>query len=221
MVHPLFCLKQLFNFFIFSIYIMPKFPYPENPALTDAPLLDAIKRRWSPVAFSDEPIEQEKIQAILEAMRWTQSSRNEQPWRLIYATQDDKEAFDNLTSILAEGNSYAKKAYMVGLICALPNHEYKNKPNRTHQYDTGAAMHSIFLQAVSMDLVAHEMSGFDIEGSHAVLGIPEEVVPMAMIAIGYPGDENQLSEDLKDRQEIGQRERKDLSEVVFKGKWQS
>lgn len=199
---------------------MSKFPYPENPALTDAPLIDAIKRRWSPVAFSNEPIEDEKMNALFEAMRWTQSSRNEQPWRLIYATQDDKEEFDNLTSVLVEGNNYAKNAYMVGLVCTLPNHEYKNKPNLTAQYDTGAAMHSLFLQAVDMNLVAHEMSGFDHEAVHSVLGVPAEVVPMAMIAIGYPGDINDVPEDRKAGQEAGKRERKDISKIVFKGKWQ-
>lgn len=200
---------------------MSKFPYPENPAPTDASIISAIKRRWSPVAFSDEPIEEEKMNSLFEALRWTQSSRNEQPWRIVYATHDDTENFERLSSILMEGNSYAKNAYLLMLACALPNHEYKNKPNWTHQYDTGAAMHAIFLQAVDMGLVGHEMEGFDKEAAHTVIGVPVEVVPMAMMAIGYPGDENALSEDLKPRQETGKRERRPLDATFFKGKWKS
>ena len=199
---------------------MPKFSYPENPTPTDVPIFSAIKRRWSPVAFSSEPIEEEKMKVLFEALRWTQSSRNEQPWRIIYATHDDTENFDRLASILAEGNqAYAKNAYLLLLACAIPNHEYKNKPNWTHQYDTGAAMHSIFLQATELNLVGHEMEGFDKEAAHTVIGVPAEVVPMAMMAIGYPGDEEALSEDLKPRQETGKRERKETSEIFYKGKW--
>lgn len=199
---------------------MKKFPYPENPAPTDAPLIPAIKRRWSPKAFSSDPIDPEKIQTLFEAMRWTQSARNEQPWRVIYATQDEKENFDNLSSVLVN-NDFAKKAYLLMLICALPNHEYKNKPNWNHQYDTGAAAHALFLQAVEMNLIAHEMEGFDKELTHSVIGVPAEVVPMAMIAVGYPGDESGFDpEELKKRKE-NSRKRKEISEFVFKGKWKN
>lgn len=199
---------------------MSKFPYPENPALTDSPLIDAIKRRWSALAFSGEPIEPEKIQTLFEAMRWTQSSRNEQPWRIVYATKDDPEDFERLSSLLLEGNEYAKEAYLLLLACAVPNHVYKNKPNRLHQYDTGAAIHAMFLQAVDMGLVAHEMAGFDKEKPYQLLGIPQEVVLMAMMAVGYPGDESKIDpEKLKGRYEQ-HKERKEISDIAFKGKWQ-
>src|SRR3989344_261411 len=105
---------------------MPKFPYPENPAPTDAQLIPAIKRRWSPLSFSDQPIEPEKIRSLFEAMRWTQSSRNEQPWRIIYATKDDKKEFEQLASLLTEDNSYAKEAYLLMLICAVQNLAHNN-----------------------------------------------------------------------------------------------
>ena len=99
---------------------MPKFPYPENPAPTEAKLIDVIKRRWSPLAFSAEPIEPEKMEALFEAMRWTQSSRNEQPWRVIYATKENPEDFSKLSSLLSEGNEYAKNAYLRDAKLCLP-----------------------------------------------------------------------------------------------------
>lgn len=201
---------------------MSKFPYPENPAKTNLPIIESIKRRWSPKAFSADPIKEEDIKTLFEAARWTQSSRNEQPWRFIYATQDDQKDFDRLVSLLSESNqTWAKNAYLLILACALPKHEYKDKPNWTHQYDTGAAMHAIFLQAVDMNLIAHQMEGFDKEKVHSVLGVPEEIVPMAMIAVGYPGDEKQFDpEELKTRKE-NSRKRKEISDFAFKGKWHS
>ena len=201
---------------------MSKFPYPKNPALTDAPLIEPIKQRWSPLAFSDEKIEQEKIKAIFEAARWTESSRNELPWRIIYATKDDKKDFDKLVSFLTEDNfAYAKDAYLLMLICAYPTFpDYNNKPNRAHQYDTGAAAHSMFLQAVGTGLVAHVVGGFDKEKPYQELGIPADVVLMTMMAVGYPGDENKVDPELLKKRYEEHRTRKPLESRFFKGKWQ-
>ncbi len=199
---------------------MSRFPYPENPALTDAPLLDPIKRRWSPLAFSSDSIEPEKIDALFEAARWTQSSRNEQPWRIIYATKDDPENFDRLASFLTEDNAYAKQAFLLFMVCAFPTFpNYKNKPNRMHQYDTGAAIQSLIIQAVSMGLITHQMSGFDKERPYTALDIPADVPLMAMVAIGYPGDERTIDpERLKERYHEHQ-QREATGSRVFKGKW--
>ena len=200
---------------------MTKFPYPENPALTDAPLIDPIKRRWSPLAFSPESIEPEKIQAIFEAARWTESSRNELPWRIIYATREDQNDFEKLLSMLTEDNfAYAKDAYLLMLICAYPTFpNYQDKPNRTHQYDTGAAAHAMFLQAVGSGLVAHMVGGFDKKRPYQELGIPENVVLMTMMVVGYPGDESKVDPGLLKERIEERNDRKPLATRVFKGKW--
>lgn len=193
--------------------------YPNNPAKTSAPIHELISNRWSPLAFSSEEIEEEKITSLFEAMRWAPSSFNGQPWRIIYATQSNPEEFENMASLLLEGNSWSKNAYMLLHICALKNFEYNGKPNRHHQYDTGAAIENLFLQANSMGLVAHEMAGYDQEKAYEVLGIPaESAVSMAMMAVGYPGKVQDLSEDLQERQNAS-RERKPVDELVFLGKW--
>ena len=153
-------------------------------------------------------------------MRWTQSSRNEQPWRLVYATKDDKENFERLASLLTEDNAYAKEAYLLMLIGAMQNHEYKNKPNSKHQYDTGAAVHAMFLQAVGQELVAHVMGGFDKEKAFQVLGIPEDVTLLVMMAVGYPGDESKIDQELLKKRYQEHQRRRPVNEFAFKGKWQ-
>lgn len=193
-------------------------PYPRNDADTEKPLIEPIKRRWSSVAFSPEPLSQEQVATLFEAARWTQSSRNEQPWRFIYATKDDEDNYQRLSSLLNEGNQYATNAYLLFLGCAILDYEYKNKPSRHAQFDTGAAMNNIFLQAVGMGLVAHEMGGFDAERAIKELGIPDRVEPMAMMAVGYPGDAEELSEKLKEKQNKV-RQRRPLSEIAFLGFW--
>ena len=198
---------------------MSKFPYPKNDAPTEAPLIEAIKKRWSPFAFSDEPIEPEKIETLFEAMRWTQSSFNEQPWRLVYATKSDPENFERMASLLMEGNAWAKNAYLLGLGCAMPKLVLTDKPNAMARHDTGAAMNNIFLQAVGMDLVAHEMGGYDHEAAYEVLEIPKDIIITAMIAIGYPGDESKI-DPVKQKERFNQHQkRKGLRYIAFKGKW--
>lgn len=193
--------------------------YPQKPAPAEHPVHDLITKRWSPLAFSSKLIEPEKIQSLFEAMRWAPSSFNGQPWRVIYATQDDKEAFEKLSSLLTEGNAWAKNAYLLLLICAVKDFEHNGKPNKHHMYDTGAAIENLFLQAVSMDLVGHEMAGYDEEKSYEILNIPKDKTQsLAMMAVGYPGEQTLLSED-QIKREQGERVRKPISEFAFKGEW--
>ena len=51
----------------------------EKSADTKYPINDSLKQRWSPLAFSDQMVEPEKLCSVLEAVRWAASSYNEQP----------------------------------------------------------------------------------------------------------------------------------------------
>ena len=53
----------------------------------ESDILELIKERRSRRAFSDQPVEPEKIKSLFEAARWAPSSLNEQPWLYIYATK--------------------------------------------------------------------------------------------------------------------------------------
>src|SRR3989337_2910366 len=46
-------------------------------------VLKAIRERRSILRFRPEPVEDEKIQAILEAGRWAPSCGNSQPWEFV------------------------------------------------------------------------------------------------------------------------------------------
>jgi Nitroreductase family len=51
----------------------------EKIAETQVPIHELMRRRWSPRAFLDLPIEPEKLLSMFEAARWAASSNNEQP----------------------------------------------------------------------------------------------------------------------------------------------
>ena len=50
-----------------------------------------------------------------------------------------------------------------------------------------------------MGIIAHQMAGFDMEKARTDLGLPAGHEPVAMIAVGYPGDAAELPDYLRER----------------------
>lgn len=191
----------------------------EKPADAQYPIHDLIKRRWSPRAFSDQPIEAEKLHMLFEAARWAPSSNNEQPWRFIFANKDHELEWNRLLSCLVEANrKWASRAPVLILSVASLNFEEDATPNRHAFHDTGMAVENLVLQATALGLSAHQMAGFDVEKARADLKIPSGYEPVAMIAVGYPGDLASLSDRLRER-ELRPRSRRPLSDWTFAGQW--
>lgn len=191
----------------------------EKLAKTDSPIHELLARRWSPRAFDERPIEPEPLRCLFEAARWAPSSSNEQPWRFVVATKADQAAYDRLLACLLEGNrKWAYRAPALILSVAHMNFEDDGRPNRHAFHDTGMAVENLLLQASSLGLVGHPMAGFDIERARAELKIPSGYEPVAMIAVGYPGDPTVLPDYLQQR-EVALRERKSLPDIAYGGQW--
>src|SRR5579872_6496107 len=65
----------------------------EKVAETQVPIHESIGRRWSPRAFSERPVEPDKLLSLFEAARWASSASNEQPWAFLVASQQDPKNF--------------------------------------------------------------------------------------------------------------------------------
>jgi nitroreductase len=190
-----------------------------KPADTLYPIHDLLRQRWSPRAFDDRPIEPEKLRSLCEAARWAPSSNNEQPWRFIVANKDYETEWNRLFACLVEGNrKWAYRAPVLILSVASLNFEDDSTPNRHAFYDTGMAVENLVLQATALGLSAHQMAGFDVEKARADLKIPSGYEPVAMIAVGYPGDLASLPDRLRER-ELQPRSRRPISEWTFSGQW--
>jgi nitroreductase len=190
-----------------------------KPADTLYPIHDLLRQRWSPRAFDDRPIEPEKLRSLCEAARWAPSSNNEQPWRFIVADKDYETEWNRLFACLVEGNrKWAYRAPVLILSVASLNFEDDSTPNRHAFYDTGMAVENLVLQATALGLSAHQMAGFDVEKARADLKIPSGYEPVAMIAVGYPGDLASLPDRLRER-ELQPRSRRPISEWTFSGQW--
>lgn len=191
----------------------------QKPAPSDFPVHPLIRDRWSPRAFTEQPIPPEVLRSLFEAARWAPSSYNEQPWAYIVATKDDKANFDKILGTLVEFNvAWAKNASALAIAVAKLAFAKNHAPNRNAQYDTGAATALLSVEATARGLAVHQMAGFDPEKARLAFGIPAGWEAIAAIAIGYPGNPDSLPQPLKDR-ELAPRTRKPIGEFVMTGSW--
>lgn len=191
----------------------------QKPASAEHPIHDLIRSRWSPRAFSGKPIPAGVLQSLFEAARWTPSSSNEQPWAFLVATKDDSDFHAKLLSTLDDSNQvWAKNAPFLGIVVSELQFARSGHPNRNSFYDTGAAMAYLTVEATSRGLFIHQMAGFHPQKARELFEIPSGWEPIAAFALGYLGDPQSLPEKLRER-ELGQRNRKPISEFVMSGKW--
>lgn len=177
-----------------------------------------ITDRFSPVAFAPGAVGEDKVKRLFEAARWAPSSRNEQPWRFIYAHRNDAVFEDMLNTLVDENRIWAQNAPLLILSIAKTTFSHNGKPNQYAFHDTGMAVANLLIQATDMGLYVHQMGGYDKEMARKNLNIPEEYAPVAMIAVGYLGNTDNLSEDLQKREQ-SKRERMPLDKIVFENRW--
>jgi nitroreductase len=191
----------------------------EKLADTQYPIHKLLQSRWSPIAFSEQPIESEKLLSVLEATRWTASSFNEQPWSFIITNKQNPTEFNLLLGCLADTNQqWAQNAPVLMLSVAKLHFDRNGKENRHAFYDVGAAAANLAIQATAMGLFVHQMAGFDVEKARRLFSIPDRYEPVSAIAIGYLGDPQILPAKLLQR-ELAPRTRKPLEKFVFSGNW--
>ncbi len=152
----------------------------------DHPIHELIARRWSPYAFTDQPVSDDDLRSLFEAARWAASSYNEQPWSYIVATKEDMAQFERLLSCLVEGNqAWAKAAPVLGIGCTNLNFVRNGKLNAAAVHDLGLASATLTLEATTRGLHVHQMIGILPDRVRELYRVPEGVQPLTGLAIGY------------------------------------
>ncbi|HEX5362260.1 MAG TPA: nitroreductase family protein [Fluviicoccus sp.] len=184
-------------------------------AETSVPIHELIATRWSPRAFTSEPVSLPQQAALVEAARWAPSSYNLQPWRfLLWDRHRHPEAFAKVLATLSGTNrAWATGAPLLIGVYA-DSRGVDGQKNHAAAYDTGAAAISLALQAQALGLHAHQLGGFDREALRSAFTIPNEWSPQALIAVGRQGDPALLRDDLRAR-ELAPRVRRPLAEIAF------
>jgi nitroreductase len=191
----------------------------EKPADTTYPIEELLKRRWSPRAFADRPVEPEKLLSLWEAARWAASTANQQPWSFIVATKQDEAEYARLLSCLRENNQqWASRAPVLMVSVAKLVFDANGQPNRHAFHDVGLAVANLIMQATALGLGVHQMAGIYPDRVRELYDIPEDFEPVAGIVLGYPGDPASLPDELRQR-ELAPRTRKPVESFVFQGVW--
>jgi len=182
----------------------------------DYPIDNIFLDRWSPRAMSGEEIPETELMSLFEAARWAPSSNNNQPWRLLYARRNT-EQWPLFFNLLTDSNKIWAKNSSILLLVVSKNTFDNGQPSRTHSYDTGAAWENLALQGNLRGYVVHGMQGFDYELVRSSLNIHDGFTVEAMVAIGIPGNKEDLPDYLQERESPN--DRRKLTEMICEGPW--
>ena len=183
----------------------------------EAQILKEIRERRAYRGLSRKPVPREALNNILKAASLAPSCFNKQPWKYIIA--DNPDVLEEIHKALPENNNWAKKAPSIiisltgiELDCSLPD-------NRDYAlFDTGLSVMNLMLQAEKEGITAHPMAGFDSAKIRQHFHIPENYIIIALIALGYPGETEELTEKQKEM-ESAPRSRKPIDEIASFNKW--
>lgn len=176
------------------------------------PILELLSKRYSGYQFDNfKEVSRIQVQALLEAAILAPSSYNEQPWYFIVCNRStDIKAYKEVLSTFVEFNrKWAEKAPLFIIVVSGMKSSHNSKWNRWAQFDTGAAVMALSLEATLLGLMTHQIGGFDVKRVQRAFSIPEGFLPMSVIAVGYPS-----SEEVQKK-----RERKGVEENCFEGRW--
>ncbi len=160
---------------------------------------EAIRTQRAVRRFTEQPLPEEAIRAILNAGRRAQSSKNTQPWQFV-AIRDK-----NTLKQLAECGAYA--GHLAGAACGVA----LISPNPTG-FDLGQAAACMQLAAWELGIGSCIASIYEPERAKALLGVPADLHFDIALSFGYPDQSQQPAAPRPGG-------RKPLEEVVHWERW--
>jgi nitroreductase len=173
-------------------------------------LMEAIKRRRSIRKYKSDPIPEEALRALMEAVRWAPSWANTQCWEVIVVR--DPKVKSELAVVLSKTNpalSSITDAPIVIVLCGrkgvsgFKKGEAVTAKGDWLMFDTGIAMQTLCLTAHSLGLGTVIVGLFDHKKVEEILRVPQNVEVVAMTPLGYPATEGSAPK------------RKEISEFAF------
>lgn len=159
-------------------------------AASDDVVYNNILSRTSVRAYQGKAVEKDKVEKLLRAGMAAPTAVNKQPWHFVVVA--DKK----LLEALAETNTQAdftKDAPLAIVVCGDMTKAIEGSGRDFWVQDCAAATENILLAAHAMGLGAVWTGAYPLEKRSfemsKVLKLPETMVPLSMIVIGYPKGE--------------------------------
>lgn len=156
--------------------------------------IELVSKRQSVRAYDPaKPVEAEKLERCIEAVRLAPSACNAQPWRMVVVTNPElkNKVAEAATSKLLGFNKFTSQVpVLVVLVREEPNLTSKLgtvlKDRPYTLMDVGIAAEHFCLQATEEGLGTCMMGWFDEPKVKALLGIPKKKRAELIISLGYP-----------------------------------
>ncbi|KQC14465.1 MAG: NADH dehydrogenase [Desulfuromonas sp. SDB] len=153
---------------------------------------EIILNRRSIRKFTSDKIDQETIEKILNAGMYAPSARNQQPW--CFVVTDKRMILDDMPNF----HPYAgmmKQATLAILVCA---DKLLIKSEGYWIQDCSAATQNILLAAYNFGIGSVWLGVYPreerVEGMKKLFSLPDQIIPVSLIALGYPGEEKKQPE---------------------------
>ena len=178
-------------------------------------LMEAIRERRSIRKYKSNPVSEEALQKVIEAVRWSPSWANTQCWELIVVRDPNvKSELANTLTATNPARSSMTEAPLVIVLCGkkgisgFKKGEVATVKGDWLMFDTGIAMQTLCLAAHDLGLGTVVVGLFDHKKAEEILGVPQNVEVVAMTPLGYPAAAG------------GPPKRKELSDFVYYEKYQ-
>ena len=149
-------------------------------------LYEVIGKRYSVRAYQDRPVEQDKLERVLEAARLAPSGSNRQPWKFVVVRDPKTKAA--LVPACCDQKFVATAAVVIAGVGLMPDRvmhcEVPGDP-----VDLAIAMEHIALAATNEGLGTCWIGAFHQDQVRQVLGVPATCKVIEMMALGHPADQ--------------------------------
>ena len=154
----------------------------------DALRIDDLFARRSIRSFTAEPVDPAQVEMLLKAAMAAPSASNRRPWHFVVVTDA------RVRGALAEVHPHAAMVVEAPLALVPCGEPSLSVPGRQDYWiqDLAAAAENILLAATGLGLGSvwcgvHPVPE-RVEAVRRVLGIPERVIPFAVIVVGHPAE---------------------------------
>lgn len=164
---------------------------------------EVLKKRRSIRKYKKVPLEQDRIDRILEAVRIAPSAANFQPWHFLVIHDENVK----LALKEAYGREWFYSAPVIICACGEPSKAWVRRDGKNYtDVDVAIAFEHLVLAAAAEGLATCWVGAFDPSVVRRVLGLPDGIEPIAMTPLGYP-DEAPRPFSRKSTAEIVRRDR--------------
>ncbi len=146
-------------------------------------VFEAIESRRSVRGYRPDPIDEGILARVLEAARRAPTAANRQPFRIVVVSTRGREA--DLARIY--GRPWFVQAPLVLAVVAVPGEAWRRSDDKPYdEVDATIAMDHLVLAATALGLGTCWVAAFDPAAAREVLGLPDDVEPIAFTPLGYP-----------------------------------